>query len=187
MSHLLVLLFCQPANHLRWVLWWRTLWQYLARQCPSQACLRRRTQMPFSWTKPLDQIYQHKGQVKHLRWPEQASRVRQVKLLRVRLVLSCQSPREDFEFHLRIPTLSVCDPFQQLAFASTPPVWQGARLSSPHRSAQQWLLSMHYFLAEDPTGEISGWVHLSPKSRLLISIPAVVSSSFAPRVSRSLP
>ena len=143
-SHLLVLLFCQPASHLRWVLWWRTLWQSLARQCPSQACLRRRMQVPSSWTKLLDRIYRHKGQGKHLRWPRQALRVRQAKLLRASLVLSCQSPREDSGFHLNFPTLSVCDPFQQLAFASTPPIWQGARLSSPHRFAQQQFLSMHY-------------------------------------------
>ena len=78
--------------------------------------------MPFSWTKLLDRIYRHKGQERHLRLPRQALRVRQAKLLQARLVLSCRSLREDFGFHLRFPTLSVCDPFQQLAFASTPPV-----------------------------------------------------------------
>lgn len=90
--------------------------------------------MPSFWIEPLDRTCPRKGQEKHRRRLRPAEMLLQGKLRRAGLVLSCQSPRGDFEFRLRILFLFVCDPFQQLAFASMLPVLQGARLSSPRRS-----------------------------------------------------
>ncbi len=89
--------------------------------------------MPSFWIEPLDRICRRKEQGKHLRRLRQVSKVRQATLRQARPVLSYQSRLGDFEFRLTILVLSVCDPFQRLAFASKLLILQGALPSSLRR------------------------------------------------------